>query len=107
MSEYQCVAFQAVDRSLTDKELKFAEQQSTRAEISRCTCSGSAPRWMTRPSNERSLNRPRGVVLPRLSKSSARSWSTSVSIRYSCWPLQRDRRMHPNSRLVTNNAMNG
>ncbi len=35
MSEYQYVAFRAVDRPLTDKELKFAEQQSTRAEISR------------------------------------------------------------------------
>jgi hypothetical protein len=35
VSEYQYVAFRAVDRPLTDKELKFAEQQSTRAEITR------------------------------------------------------------------------
>ena len=35
VSEYQYVAFRAVDRPLTDAELKFAEQQSTRAEISR------------------------------------------------------------------------
>ncbi len=35
MSEYQYVAFQAVDRPLTDKQLAFAERQSTRAEVSR------------------------------------------------------------------------
>ncbi|MBN2295287.1 MAG: hypothetical protein JXM70_22845 [Pirellulales bacterium] len=35
MSEYQYVAFRAVDRPLTDAELKYAEKQSTRAEISR------------------------------------------------------------------------
>ena len=35
MSEYQYVAFRAVDRPLTDAELKFANSQSTRAEISR------------------------------------------------------------------------
>jgi hypothetical protein len=35
VSEYQYVAFRAVDRPLTDKELEFARQQSTRAEISR------------------------------------------------------------------------
>lgn len=34
MSEYQHIEFQAVDRALTDKELKFARRQSTRAEIS-------------------------------------------------------------------------
>lgn len=35
MSEYQYIQFRAVDRSLTDKELAYAEKQSTRAEISR------------------------------------------------------------------------
>jgi hypothetical protein len=35
MSEYQYIEFRAVDRSLTDKELAYAEKQSTRAEISR------------------------------------------------------------------------
>ncbi len=35
MSEYQYVAFRAVDRPLTDRELAYAEKQSTRAEISR------------------------------------------------------------------------
>ncbi len=35
MSEYQYVAFRAVDRPLTDAELKYARKQSTRAEISR------------------------------------------------------------------------
>ena len=35
MSEYQYIAFRAVDRPLTDRELAFAEKQSTRAEISR------------------------------------------------------------------------
>ena len=31
MSEYQYVVFQAVDRPLNDKQLQFAERQSTRA----------------------------------------------------------------------------
>ena len=35
MSEYQYVEFRAVDKPLTNSELKFAEKQSTRAEISR------------------------------------------------------------------------
>jgi hypothetical protein len=35
MSEYQYVEFRAVDRPLTDAELKFVKTQSTRAEISR------------------------------------------------------------------------
>ena len=35
MSEYQYIEFRAVDRPLTETELKFAEKQSTRAEISR------------------------------------------------------------------------
>jgi hypothetical protein len=35
MSEYQYIAFRAVDRPLTDKELEFAHTQSSRAEISR------------------------------------------------------------------------
>lgn len=35
MSEYQYLAFQAVDRPLTDKQLAFAEKQSSRAEITR------------------------------------------------------------------------
>lgn len=35
MSEYQYVAFRAVDRPLTDKQLGFIHTQSTRAEISR------------------------------------------------------------------------
>ena len=35
MSEYQYIAFRAVDRALTDRELAFAEKQSTRAEITR------------------------------------------------------------------------
>ena len=35
MSEHQYVAFRAVDRPLTDKELAFAGTQSSRAEISR------------------------------------------------------------------------
>lgn len=35
MSEYQYIEFRAVDRPLTDKELNYAETQSTRAEISR------------------------------------------------------------------------
>ena len=39
MSEYQYVEFRAVDRPLTDAELRFAEKQSTRAEISRWTFS--------------------------------------------------------------------
>jgi len=37
VSEYQYVAFRAVDRPLTDRELAFAEKQSTRAEITRCS----------------------------------------------------------------------
>jgi hypothetical protein len=35
MSEYQFVHFLAIDRPLDDKQLKFMEQQSTRAEITR------------------------------------------------------------------------
>ena len=35
MSENQYIEFRAVDRPLTDSELKFAEKQSTRAQISR------------------------------------------------------------------------
>lgn len=35
MSEYQYVAFRAVDRPLTDAEIEFAEKQSTRADITR------------------------------------------------------------------------
>ncbi len=35
MSEYQFVAFRAVDRALTDRELAYAERQSTRAQITR------------------------------------------------------------------------
>lgn len=35
MSEYQYVAFRAVDRPLTDEQLEFMHTQSTRAEISR------------------------------------------------------------------------
>lgn len=35
MSEYQYVQFRAVDRPLTDKELAYAEKQSSRADISR------------------------------------------------------------------------
>ena len=34
MSEYQYIEFRAVDKPLTDKQLEFAETQSTRAEIS-------------------------------------------------------------------------
>ena len=33
MSEYQYLAFRAVDRCLTERELAFARKQSTRAEI--------------------------------------------------------------------------
>lgn len=39
MSEYQCVAFQAVDRPLSDEQLAFAQKQSTRAEVSRWSLS--------------------------------------------------------------------
>lgn len=35
MSEYQYVVFQALDRPLDDKQLKFAERQSSRADVSR------------------------------------------------------------------------
>ncbi|EKK04358.1 hypothetical protein RBSH_00227 [Rhodopirellula baltica SH28] len=35
MSEYQYVAFRAVDRALDDKQLEFAAQQSSRSELSR------------------------------------------------------------------------
>ena len=35
MSEYQYLEFRAVDRPLTDKELSYAREQSSRAEISR------------------------------------------------------------------------
>lgn len=35
MSEYQYVEFRAVDKPLTDKQLEFAETQSSRAEISK------------------------------------------------------------------------
>ena len=35
MSEYQFVAFRAIDRPLTDRELAYARQQSSRAEITR------------------------------------------------------------------------
>lgn len=39
MSEYQYVAFRAVDRPLNDKELAFAERQSSRADVSRWSLS--------------------------------------------------------------------
>lgn len=39
MSEYQYVVFQAVDGPLTDEQLEFARQQSTRAEVSRWSLS--------------------------------------------------------------------
>lgn len=39
MSEYQYVVFQAVDGPLNDKQLAFAQQQSTRAEVSRWSLS--------------------------------------------------------------------
>ena len=35
MSEYQYIEFQAVDRPLNDKQLAFAERQSSRADVSR------------------------------------------------------------------------
>ena len=35
MSEYQYVAFRAIDRPLNERELGFARKQSTRAEITR------------------------------------------------------------------------
>jgi len=35
VSEYQYVVFQAVDGPLNDKQLEFAQRQSTRAEVSR------------------------------------------------------------------------
>lgn len=35
MSEYQLVAFQAVDAPLNDEQLEFAEQESSRAEVTR------------------------------------------------------------------------
>ncbi len=35
MSEYQYVAFRAIDRPLTDEELEYMEEQSTRAEITK------------------------------------------------------------------------
>ena len=35
MSEYQYLAFRAIDRPLTDKELEYAHSQSSRAEITR------------------------------------------------------------------------
>ncbi len=35
MSEYQYIEFRAIDRSLNDKQLAFAQQQSSRAEVSR------------------------------------------------------------------------
>jgi hypothetical protein len=35
MSEYQYIKFRAIDRPLNDKQLAFAEQQSSRAEVSR------------------------------------------------------------------------
>jgi hypothetical protein len=39
VSEYQYVAFQAVDGPLNDKQLEFARRQSTRAEVSRWSLS--------------------------------------------------------------------
>ena len=39
MSEYQYVVFQAVDSPLNDKQLAFAQRQSTRAEVSRWSLS--------------------------------------------------------------------
>ena len=39
MSEYQYVVFQAVDAPLNDKQLEFAQRQSTRADVSRWTLS--------------------------------------------------------------------
>jgi hypothetical protein len=39
MSEYQYVVFQAVDGPLSDKQLAFAQRQSTRAEVSRWSLS--------------------------------------------------------------------
>lgn len=39
MSEYQYVVFQAVDRPLNDKQLEFAQRQSTRADVSRWSLS--------------------------------------------------------------------
>ena len=39
MSEYQYIVFQAVDGPLTDKQLEFAQRQSTRAEVSRWSLS--------------------------------------------------------------------
>ena len=39
MSEYQYVVFQAVDGPLNDKQLEFAQQQSSRAEVSRWSLS--------------------------------------------------------------------
>ena len=39
MSEYQYVVFRAVDGPLNDKQLEFAQRQSTRAEVSRWSLS--------------------------------------------------------------------
>ncbi len=39
MSEFQYVVFQAVDRPLNDREMAFAERQSTRADVSRWSLS--------------------------------------------------------------------
>jgi len=39
VSEYQYVVFQAVDRPLNDKQLEFAQRQSTRADVSRWSLS--------------------------------------------------------------------
>ncbi len=39
VSEYQYVVFQAVDRPLNDNQLKYAQRQSTRADVSRWSLS--------------------------------------------------------------------
>lgn len=39
MSEYQYVVFQAVDAPLNNEQLEFAQQQSSRAEVSRWSLS--------------------------------------------------------------------
>ena len=39
MSEYEYVVFQAVDRPLNDSQLKYAQRQSTRADVSRWSLS--------------------------------------------------------------------
>lgn len=74
MSEFQYVAFRAVDRPLNDHELAFANRQSTRADVSR---------WALAVEYHESSRRRRRFTAARLCHTRVKRPINSITSRYS------------------------